>query len=61
MSRHEPRLTKVDENTLSFRERVRVRVGILMSLCELQAHERTSLLGSKIREFAITPSLITTG
>src|SRR3989337_73913 len=40
-------------NSLSLRERVRVRVGILMSLCELQAHERTSLLGSKIREFAI--------
>jgi len=50
-------------STLSLRERVRVRVrvGILMSLCELQAHERTSLSGSKIREFAITPSLITTG
>jgi len=29
VNRHEPRLTKVDENTLSFRERVRVRVGIL--------------------------------
>ena len=28
MNRHEPRLTKVDENTISFRERVRVRVGI---------------------------------
>jgi len=36
VNRHEPRLTKLDENTLSFRERVRpvlrefegVRVGI---------------------------------